>query len=216
MRSHAEASLRKHWHQNNMPRRKNRTNNKGTDQPVHLHNLISTFVIRFLKSQITRSDVYFNSQFCWDTGLQDDIVSGYTPAYCRYVLKPHATQDLGLRDIALRYSISTCAIREKHSLHARGVARGFITLKPTKTEELIDICCRDEYDDESSPCNATTCNTRRAHNCVLWISIVLNIIICLTYNVFSDVNRWPTFKYMCRVFKGETKQSRLKSFKSGV
>ena len=32
-------------------------NNKGADQPAHTRSLISTFVIHYLKSNVTRSDI---------------------------------------------------------------------------------------------------------------------------------------------------------------
>ena len=32
-------------------------NSKGADQPAHLCSLISAFVIRYLKSEVTRSDI---------------------------------------------------------------------------------------------------------------------------------------------------------------
>ena len=39
------------------PRCKAPANNKGADQPAHPHSLISAFIIRFLKSNVTRSDI---------------------------------------------------------------------------------------------------------------------------------------------------------------
>ena len=36
-------------------------NNKGTDHPAHRHGLISTFVIHYLKSKVTRSGDKFST-----------------------------------------------------------------------------------------------------------------------------------------------------------
>ena len=50
-------------------------NNKGADQPAHPRSLVSAFVIRYLKSKVTRSD---NSLFSiLFGGLQHDEASGY-------------------------------------------------------------------------------------------------------------------------------------------
>ena len=52
-------------------------NNKGADQPAHPRSLISAFVIRYLKSKVTRSDIsLFSILF---GGLQHDESSGYAP-----------------------------------------------------------------------------------------------------------------------------------------
>ena len=52
-------------------------NNTDTDQAAGPHSLISAFVIHFLKSKVTRSDI---SKFsiCFG-GLQHDKASGYAP-----------------------------------------------------------------------------------------------------------------------------------------
>ena len=51
-------------------------NNKSSDQPAHLRSLTSTFVIRYLKSKATRSDI---SYILFWGGLQRDKISGYAP-----------------------------------------------------------------------------------------------------------------------------------------
>ena len=49
-------------------------NNKGADQPAHSRSLVSAFVIRYLKSKVTRSDIsQFSNLF---GGLQLDKASG--------------------------------------------------------------------------------------------------------------------------------------------
>ena len=49
-------------------------NNKGADQPAHTRSLTSTFVICYLKSEITRSD---SAKFSFFGGLQHDKMFGY-------------------------------------------------------------------------------------------------------------------------------------------
>ena len=54
-------------------------NNKGADQPAHPCSLISAFVIRYLKSKVTRSDISLVSNLFG--GLQHDKASDYVPDY---------------------------------------------------------------------------------------------------------------------------------------
>ena len=59
------------------------TNIKGADQPAHPRSLISVFVIRYLKSKATRSDIsQFSIFFC---GLQHDKAFRYAPESLRNV-----------------------------------------------------------------------------------------------------------------------------------
>ena len=67
-------------------------NNKGADQPAHSRSLVSAFVIRYLKSKVTRSDVsQFSNLF---GGLQLDKASGWAPGVSFGILissdDPHA------------------------------------------------------------------------------------------------------------------------------
>ena len=52
-------------------------NNKGADQPAHPRSLISAFVIHYMKSKVTRSDISYFTIFGW---LQHAKASGYAPA----------------------------------------------------------------------------------------------------------------------------------------
>ena len=60
VRSQAEArkpGLQRHGHIHEKPRLFLIANNKGADQPAHPRSLISAFIICYLKSEVTRSDV---------------------------------------------------------------------------------------------------------------------------------------------------------------
>ena len=54
-------------------------NNKGADQPAHPRSLISAFIIRYLKSKVTRSDSSFFSIV--SGGLRHDEGSGLAPVF---------------------------------------------------------------------------------------------------------------------------------------
>ena len=51
------------------------SNNKRADQPAHPHSLISAFVLRYLKSKLTRSDI----SYFFFLVLRLDRASGYAP-----------------------------------------------------------------------------------------------------------------------------------------
>ena len=58
--------------------------NKGADQPAHTGSLISTFVIRYHKGKVSRSDISsFSILF---DGLQHEEASGYAPACFNFFL----------------------------------------------------------------------------------------------------------------------------------